>query len=352
MTRTRLPSAAPTARAASTAATAPAPVAEMAAPVGSARASDAPPSTLLSQRLPVAPEAVWARVRHSRFIAALLGAELPMAELTPGLCLHGTSADGGPLTLQVEQAVPPQQLTLQLRQAPGQHSSLHLAIRPLPDGCRLQVLHEALPDAPLADTGPLPDATRAHQPAPGAHHAPDDVATLLATPLPAVLQLGEPTSAAALAAAQQHLRQLADAVALVLAHMGPRQGYGLPAGGGFSLAAQLWHLADIETLGWTPRLQRLLTEPCPMLPGVDGDALAVQQRYQQRPWRGAARRFIAQRKRTLAWLARCDAQVLQRPVVFAGQPGAGHTVLSALLAHDQEHREEMAALWPSQQRYA
>lgn len=305
------------------------------------KAPDPAPSSLLSQHLPAPPEAVWARVRQSGFIAALLGAELPAAELTPGLSLHGTSAHGGPLVLQVQQVMPPQQLALQLQQAPGQHSSLHLAIRPVPGGSRLQVLHEARPHTLRAG--------RTTRIAPGAS---DDVAALLATPLPAVLRLGEPTSAAALAAAQQHLRQLAQCVALVLAHMGPRQGYGLPAGGGFSLAAQLWHLADIETLGWAPRLQRLLTETCPRLPGVDGDALAAQQRYQHRPWRGAARRFIAQRQRTLAWLARCDAQVLQRPVVFAGQPGAGHTVLSALLAHDQEHREEMAALWPPQEHPA
>ena len=30
-----------------------------------------------------------------------------------------------------------------------------------------------------------------------------------------------------------------------------------------------------------------------VLPGVDGDRLALERRYAQRPWRGAARRFVA-----------------------------------------------------------
>ena len=83
-----------------------------------------------------------------------------------------------------------------------------------------------------------------------------------------------------------------------------------------------------------------------MLPGVDGDALATERRYQQRPWRAAAGRFVAQRQRTLAALRRCTPQVLQRPVHFSGQPATGADLLAALLAHDHEHRTEMAALWP------
>jgi hypothetical protein len=53
-----------------------------------------------------------------------------------------------------------------------------------------------------------------------------------------------------------------------------------------------------------------------------------------------------QRQRTLAALAHCDAATLRRPVVFSGLPATGAEMLAALLAHDHEHRVEMAALWP------
>ena len=108
----------------------------------------------------------------------------------------------------------------------------------------------------------------------------------------------------------------------------------------------LWHLADVEQQGWAQRFARVLPGQRPVLPGVNGDQLAREGRYQARPWRGAALRFVAQRRLTLAALARCDAEVLSRPVVFGGNLCTAAEMLAAMLAHDHEHRVEMAALWP------
>lgn len=147
-------------------------------------------------------------------------------------------------------------------------------------------------------------------------------------------------------AACAYLAETGALVANIRSSMVAQQGYAQAPGGGFSLVQHLWHLADVEQFGWATRFARLLSETSPVLPGVDGDQLAKDRRYQQRPWRAAAQRFISQRRCTLAALARCDAAVLQRPVLFSGQPATGAEMLAALLAHDHEHRAEMAALWP------
>lgn len=147
-----------------------------------------------------------------------------------------------------------------------------------------------------------------------------------------------------LACTAQCIRQLAGALP-----DGPAA-YLQPEGGGFSLAQHLWHLADLETLGWSARMQRLLSEDRPRLPGVNGDRLAVEGRYQERPWRGAARRFVAERRRTLATLAQFEVETLGRPAVFAGRRSTAGDVLAALVAHDQEHRTEMARLWATLHR--
>lgn len=154
---------------------------------------------------------------------------------------------------------------------------------------------------------------------------------------------------AQLAALRAYLADTALAVQHLLAAMHAHQGYTQPEAGGFSLSQHLWHLADIDSLGWCERMRRIRTQRRPVLPGVNGDRLAAERRYQQRPWRGAARRFVAERRRALADLAQIDATLMQRPVQFSGHPSVVGEVLSAWLAHDLEHRLEMAPLWLAEQ---
>lgn len=178
---------------------------------------------------------------------------------------------------------------------------------------------------------------------------PAGLPTRLAASLPAALLSGRANSFDAPAARESALGYLADTASLVAElrqAMADSQGYAMPQAGGFSLVQHLWHLADVEQLGWAQRFGRLLQEARPLLPGVDGDRLAREGGYQQRPWRAAARRFEAQRRRSLLALRRCDGEVLRRPVVFGGQPATGAEMLAAMLAHDHEHRSAMAALWP------
>ncbi|MBK8231964.1 MAG: helix-turn-helix domain-containing protein [Candidatus Eisenbacteria bacterium] len=150
------------------------------------------------------------------------------------------------------------------------------------------------------------------------------------------------TNSEELQAAIQFLSDTAEAMRGVLERLSPEEGYDKPADGTFSLVEHVWHLAEIEELGWQERFRRILAEKRPQLPGVDGDRLAAEHRYQSRPWRGAGRRFIAARKKSLASLRRFDEAILGRPVRFAGDAVRAGSVLAAAVAHDLDHRPLMA----------
>lgn len=285
------------------------------------------PAQVLRTRLAATPQVLWARLVRGPFVAQYLGAALPDAALEPGCRIEGLDPQGRPLALTVTESTPPCSLSIRLQGAEGDRM-LRWTVEALAQGSRLTVLHEAA----------APAEARTDEP-------PDTLAALLAAPLPAALQVGRIGDAAALDLARRYLADSAQAVRLLLAAMAPGQGYRKPAPDRFSLVEQLWHLADVETFGWAQRLPRLLVEPRPVLPGVDGDRLALERRYQQRPWRGAARRFVAQRRRSLAALVRVDVDLLARPVVFSGQATDVGSLLAAMLAHDHEHRGEMALLW-------
>ena len=224
------------------------------------------------------------------------------------------------------QALPARWVTASPREDHAAMGALRAALDTTPDG---------------SDRAPAPPPART----PRAAQAGDDVAQLLLQPPAARLQ-GQPVlHADALAAARDYLAQTAAAVQALLDRMRPDQGYDKPADGGFSLVEHLWHLADIETLGWHPRFSRILTESRPRLPGVDGDRLALDKQYQSRPWRAAARLFVRERRRSLDLLAGFDADVLKRPLTFAGARSRAAGVVAAAVAHDLDHRPAMAERW-------
>ena len=197
---------------------------------------------------------------------------------------------------------------------------------------------------------PAPGAARAAARSPARRRATrlDPCASLLLRPPDPLLQ-GQPLrDLASLDAARGYLAETAEAMAALLAAMAPREGYEPPSDGSFALVEHIWHLADLEALGWRPRFERILAEAQPRLPGVDGDRLARERHYRERPWRAAARRFIAERRRTLAALARFDEATLGRPVVFAGARTRAGGVVAAAVAHDLDHRPAMAARWLSE----
>ena len=313
----------------------------------------AAPTQVLSSRLPATPEQVWARVQHSGFIANYLGATLPATELRAGQSLHGTGRDGAPLTIAVIEALAPCRLSLRVTRA-AHPLGLQLAIAACAHGSRLTLTHHAAGAAVQdADPSAVPGAEPVTEPEPEPGAVAAAAAGAASGTLGLARRLAEPPGVASSAAALGSLpalatarAYLADTATLMAALRGallPRQAYALPADGGFSLAQHVWHLADVEQFGWARRFDRLLSAHNPLLPGVDGDRLAVERRYQQRRWQPAAARFVRQRQHTLAALAQCTPATLQRPVRFSGLATIGADMLAALLAHDHEHRLELCA---------
>jgi len=335
-----------------------------------------PPTDLRRSRLAASPVAAWPLVAHSRFLADYLGVQLPEAALELATTLHGRDRDGSALTVQVLAAEPPAGLSLILRGSTGTQA-LHLALAAREGGSQLTITHESLSSDEVGPAGADPEGARegireaAHgkaqarvdgpagvdskarpdAPAP-AHAAASALATLLAAPLPAALQAAAVSDAHALAAARAFLADTTRAIDLLRSLMPPALAYQQPAPGRFSLAAHIWHLADIEELGWSQRLQRALTEDAPVLDGIDGDRLAIERRYQQRPWRAAAQRFVRHRGRSLQAVARFQTETLARPLHFGGAWISAGELLAAMLAHDHEHRLDMAALWPAAEVHA
>lgn len=290
------------------------------------------PTAVRRSHLAAPPSAAWPHVAHGRFIAAYLGAQLPAVPLDGNARLQGRDRDGSALTLQVDAIAAPAGLTLILRGSTGAEV-LHLALSACEGGSRLTITHEALAEDRAATDH------RTGRPR-------DELDLLLAAPLPATLRSPMVSDAPALAAAHTYLADSARAVTLLRAAMAADEGYHQPAPDRFSLAAHVWHLADVEAFGWSVRLPRVLAEDAPVLAGVDGDRLAIERRYQQRPWRAAAQRFVRLRQRSLQALARFDAAALARPLHFGGARISAGDLLAAMVAHDHEHRLEMAALWP------
>jgi hypothetical protein len=118
-----------------------------------------------------------------------------------------------------------------------------------------------------------------------------------------------------------------------------------PAGGGFGLVEQAWHLADLEREGYGVRIRRLLAEDDPELPDFDGARVAAERNYRAKPLGEGIAAFLAARTANLTLLRSVEAVAWDR----AGrQDGVGPLTLRdvprMMREHDDSHRAEIAAL--------
>jgi hypothetical protein len=145
--------------------------------------------------------------------------------------------------------------------------------------------------------------------------------------------------AASLAALHEfplRLERLFEAVPLSLRHWAPASWEGVPSE---SLTAleQVCHLRDIEIDGYQQRFRRMLEEVNPLLPSLDGYALARQRAYAQADAGEALAAFRAARSRTVALLRSLDAMQWQRPAQYEGGPVTTLGLAHYLCSHDQQH---------------
>jgi len=118
-----------------------------------------------------------------------------------------------------------------------------------------------------------------------------------------------------------------------------------PAPDAFSAREVIHHLRDIEIEGHGARLVRMLEETEPFLPAVNGDQLAIERRYNDRPHEPALEEFRQARARAVTRLSSMTPEEWRRGGTL---DGVGPIRVEALVqiwrTHDREHLEEMARL--------
>jgi hypothetical protein len=115
--------------------------------------------------------------------------------------------------------------------------------------------------------------------------------------------------------------------------------------GTFCLLEHVWHLHDIDQLGYLERVRRTLKEERPHLPDVDGDRLAEERAYRERSLRPAQDGLVRARGKAVARLRRLKESDFRREAVLEG---VGSLTLGDIVlrwrAHDTGHRVEMERL--------
>jgi DinB family protein len=115
--------------------------------------------------------------------------------------------------------------------------------------------------------------------------------------------------------------------------------------GNFSLQEHTCHLRDIEIEAYRTRLERMLAETGPMLPDVDGAALARARDYHRQDPGKAQAVFTAVRTDMVQRLAGLSAEQRQRTGVMEG---VGEITIEGLVAkmleHDAEHLADLSQL--------
>jgi hypothetical protein len=117
------------------------------------------------------------------------------------------------------------------------------------------------------------------------------------------------------------------------------------ADGSFSFIEHVWHLADLETMGYEERIRRLIEEENPEIPNFDGDGIAAKRNYRTLRLRDGLKAFGEARERNLEALLAVEGDAWDRAGV---QEGIGPVTLRDLPRmmheHDESHRAEIEAL--------
>lgn len=115
----------------------------------------------------------------------------------------------------------------------------------------------------------------------------------------------------------------------------------------FSMLENVCHLRDIEVEGYARRLGLMLREDNPLLPDLDGAALARERGYNDQPLQPALDAFLSMRRRCLGTLTDLTAKEFARRGQFEN---VGKVSLARLLElwveHDREHLKELDELLP------
>jgi FMN phosphatase YigB (HAD superfamily) len=104
----------------------------------------------------------------------------------------------------------------------------------------------------------------------------------------------------------------------------------------------LCHLRDVETEVNLPRLEKVIRESNPFIPGHDTDPWADEREYIKQSGMQALGQFSASRKNLLALLSRLKPEDWRRPARHAiFGPTTLHELVSIITGHDQLHIQQL-----------
>lgn len=113
----------------------------------------------------------------------------------------------------------------------------------------------------------------------------------------------------------------------------------------FSVREHVHHLRDLEVEGWSARLERLLTEAAPELPGIDGDRLARERRYNERDHEMALGEFACTRAGCVMRLERLTDEEWKRAGTLGPSgPVTVERLVEIWYEHDLGHVNDLETL--------
>jgi hypothetical protein len=118
-----------------------------------------------------------------------------------------------------------------------------------------------------------------------------------------------------------------------------------PSDQGWSVLEHICHLRDIEQEGNLVRIERIISQDRPFLPGLDGDKLAAERDYNHQPFDEALESFIGARESNVRKLRDLSDEQVTRSAIFEN---VGIITLEQLIRmmyeHDSEHLQQLSAL--------
>jgi hypothetical protein len=110
----------------------------------------------------------------------------------------------------------------------------------------------------------------------------------------------------------------------------------------FSVLEHVWHLSDIESEGYSVRIEKLLTEDQPVLRDIDGGKLALERGYNNLNLAAGLEAFTHARRGNIRRIKALSLEQLDRRGIFehAG-PVTLERVILMMREHDEAHRREL-----------
>lgn len=145
-------------------------------------------------------------------------------------------------------------------------------------------------------------------------------------------------------AARARLAANAKAIAALVEAVGAEQAIWKPSSEDWSILETVCHLADEERLDFRARLELCLRDPSLPWPPIDPAGWVTERDYNRREPAAALADFLAERERSLVWLAGLAEPDWRQTSVRPIRSLSAGDLLVSWLAHDLLHLRQLVEL--------